>query len=126
MPSSQTALLTLPVVIVAGCTARAVPQQETWWPSDYAENMRLWYRKPAREWVEALPVGNGRLGAMVVGRRDRERIQLNEESVWARRRLNDTNPGARQHLGAIRQLIFEGRNPEARDRVPRGSAALRS
>ncbi|MCP5112820.1 MAG: hypothetical protein GY953_18490, partial [bacterium] len=43
----------------------------------------LWYNQAASQWVEALPVGNGRLGAMVFGRVEKERIQLNEESVWA-------------------------------------------
>jgi alpha-L-fucosidase 2 len=45
------------------------------------DDMKLWYRQPAQEWVEALPVGNGRLGAMVFGGIQRERIQLNEDSV---------------------------------------------
>lgn len=75
--------------------------------------MRLEYRQPAAQWTEALPIGNGRLGAMTFGRTDRERIQVNEESVWAGRRLDDHNPGARAHLAEIRRLIFEGRSAEA-------------
>ena len=50
---------------------------------NYRENMKLWYEEPAREWTEALPVGNGRIGGMVFGGIDEERIQLNEESLWA-------------------------------------------
>ncbi|HEX7072038.1 MAG TPA: glycoside hydrolase family 95 protein, partial [Rhodothermales bacterium] len=69
--------------------------------------------QPAGNWLQALPVGNGRMGAMVFGRTDTERIQINEESVWAGRRMNDNNPGAAAHLDSIRQLIFEGRNEEA-------------
>ena len=48
-----------------------------------AQDLKLWYEKPAAEWVEALPVGNGRLGAMVFGGTENERIQLNEGTLWA-------------------------------------------
>lgn len=48
-----------------------------------AENLRLWYRQPAKQWVEALPVGNGRLGAMVFGGVTSERLQLNEDTLWS-------------------------------------------
>ena len=47
-----------------------------------AENLKLWYKQPATQWVEALPLGNSRLGAMVYGIPDNEEIQLNEETVW--------------------------------------------
>lgn len=79
----------------------------------------LWYRTPAREWTEALPIGNGRMGAMVFGRTGRERIQLNEESVWAGSPVDDINPGARKHLPEIRRLLFEGRNREAYEMTKR-------
>ena len=70
---------------------------------------RLWYRQPAAKWVEALPVGNGRLGAMVFGGTQAERIQLNEDSVWAGEKdLNRDRVGAHQHLAEARRLIFEG------------------
>lgn len=106
------ALLLLALLGAVG-TAAPSPAQEAAWPPDYAAGMRLWYDRPASAWVEALPVGNGRLGAMVFGGTDAERIQLNEESVWAGRRMDDNNPGARTHLEEIRRLIFEGRNAEA-------------
>jgi alpha-L-fucosidase 2 len=83
------------------------------WTDSYAERMQLWYDEPATEWVEALPVGNGRLGAMVFGRTGTERIQINEESVWAGHAMNDNNPEARANLDEIRQLIFEGQNQKA-------------
>ena len=71
---------------------------------------RLWYDKPAAKWVEALPVGNGRLGAMVFGGTDVERIQLNEDSVWAGEKdANRDRVGAHQHLAEARRLIFEGK-----------------
>jgi len=53
--------------------------------SVFAREWKLWYRYPAREWEEALPVGNGRIGGMVFGGVDRERITLNEESIWSGR-----------------------------------------
>jgi alpha-L-fucosidase 2 len=73
----------------------------------------LWYRTPARKWTEALPIGNGRIAAMVFGRTGRERIQLNEESVWAGAPVDDINPAARENLPGIQRLLFEGRNREA-------------
>ncbi|MEN6532581.1 MAG: glycoside hydrolase family 95 protein, partial [Bryobacteraceae bacterium] len=77
--------------------------------------MTLWYRRPAEEWVEALPVGSGRLGAMVFGRVDRERIQLNEETLWeGYHGRNQDNPKALKALPEVRRLLFEGKNEEAR------------
>ncbi len=77
--------------------------------------MTLWYRHPAKQWVEALPVGNGRLGAMVFGRVDRERIQLNEETLWdGYRGRNEANPKALEALPDVRRLLFEGKNEEAK------------
>ena len=78
------------------------------------EPLTLWYRRPATKWeTEALPVGNGRLGAMVFGGIDRERIQLNEETVWAGRYQDTTNPKALAALPQVRRLLFEGKNQEA-------------
>lgn len=74
---------------------------------------RLWYRTPAADWYQALPVGNGRLGAMVHGRTVREVIQLNEESLWEGSRTDRCNPAARASLPRIRELLFAGRNREA-------------
>jgi alpha-L-fucosidase 2 len=68
----------------------------------------LWYKTPAKVWTEALPLGNGRLGAMVHGRYDKELIQLNEESVWAGSKINNNNPKSAAHLGEIQQAIFNG------------------
>ncbi|WP_333863994.1 glycoside hydrolase family 95 protein, partial [Chitinophaga sp.] len=64
-------------------------------------------------WEEALPVGNGRLGAMVYGRTGQEILQINEESVWAGVKFNDGNADAGKHLDTIRRLIFDNRNAEA-------------
>jgi alpha-L-fucosidase 2 len=69
-------------------------------------NHRLWYRRPASVWGEALPLGNGRLGAMVYGGVEREIIQLNEESIWSGRRQDADNPESLAHLAEIRGQLF--------------------
>ena len=75
--------------------------------------MVLWYRQPAAEWVEALPVGNGRLGAMVFGKVDVEHLQLNEDTVWAGKRMDRNNPEALKNLPEVRRLLFAGKPLEA-------------
>lgn len=77
------------------------------------QSMQLWYKQPARRWEEALPVGNGRMGAMIYGRPEKEILQVNEESVWAGVKFNDANPNAYKVLDTIRKLLFEGKNQEA-------------
>ena len=77
------------------------------------DRSRLWYRQPARMWLEALPIGNGRLGAMVSGKVRDELLQLNLDSWWAGQPYNPVNPAAREALPRVRQLIFEGRIAEA-------------
>ena len=79
--------------------------------------LMLWYEKPAKQWVEALPVGNGRLGAMVFGDPFNEIIQLNEGTVWAGQPNRNDNPNARASLPEVRKLIFEGKYNEAQDLV---------
>jgi alpha-L-fucosidase 2 len=85
--------------------------------SPYKSNsdLELWYKSPAKIWTEALPVGNGRLGGMIFGGYRKERIQLNEESVWAGSRINNNNPQARTHLVEIQQAIFKGDYKNALD-----------
>jgi alpha-L-fucosidase 2 len=73
----------------------------------------LFYDKPAVKWVEALPIGNGRLGAMVFGRTANERIQFNEDTFWGGSPYNPVNPQAKEALPQARKLIFEGKNTEA-------------
>jgi len=74
---------------------------------------KLWYRQPAVEWTQALPIGNGRLGAMVFGGVAREHLQLNEDTLWAGGPYQPTNPEALPHLEELRALIFAGRYAEA-------------
>ncbi len=82
----------------------------------HADNtMKLQYDRPAARWVEALPLGNGRLGAMVYGDPVHEQFQLNEETVWGGSPYNNTNPKAKEALAEIRRLIFEGKNREAQE-----------
>ena len=69
---------------------------------------RLWYRQPAAEWEEALPIGNGRLGAMIYGGTDRELLQVNEESMWYGGTADRLNPDAGENLPLIRKLLKEG------------------
>ena len=79
-----------------------------------ARELRLWYRQPAEQWTEALPVGNGRLGAMVFGRSDVERIQLNEDSVWAGPESPRTDRvGSPARLRALRRLVLAGKHQQA-------------
>jgi len=79
--------------------------------------LTLWYDKPAKQWVEALPVGNGRLGAMVFGDPSNEVIQLNENTLWAGSPNRNDNPDAKAALPEVRKLIFDGKYKEAQDLV---------
>nr|WP_319997708.1 glycoside hydrolase family 95 protein [uncultured Draconibacterium sp.] len=79
--------------------------------------LKLRYDKPAEQWVEALPVGNGRLGAMIYGDPENEIIQLNENTIWAGQPNRNDNPNAKASLEKVRQLIFDGKYKEAQDLV---------
>jgi alpha-L-fucosidase 2 len=81
--------------------------------SNLSNSNIIWYKQPANEWVEALPIGNGRLGGMVFGRTDYERIQLNEESLWSGSRTVTDKPDAYKYLPDVRRLLFEGKYVEA-------------
>ncbi|MDD3788407.1 MAG: glycoside hydrolase family 95 protein [Petrimonas sp.] len=105
-------LLLLSVLLLTGFTK-----------PDYENLMKLWYDKPAENWEEALPIGNGRLGAMIFGTPQSEHLQLNEETVWAGEPGNNISKGFKEVLPKVRQLIFEGKFKEAQDltltRLPR-------
>lgn len=68
----------------------------------------LYYKQPAAEWEAALPLGNGRMGAMVYGMVRNEHIQLNEESIWYGGKMNRDNPDTKEHLDEIRKLLLNG------------------
>ncbi|MCP4641485.1 MAG: glycoside hydrolase family 95 protein, partial [bacterium] len=97
--------LSLSALVMTGCLtangADAVPRNT------------LWYASPADAWIEAMPIGNGRLGGMVFGGVAHERIQLNEDSLWSGGPQDADNPEALKHLDEVRQLLFEGKFAEA-------------
>ena len=76
-------------------------------------DLKLWYDAPARQWTDALPLGNGRLGAMVFGTPAQERIQINEETIWGGGPHNNVNYAAKDGLDQIRQALWEGRRSDA-------------
>jgi len=78
-----------------------------------AEEPKLWYDKPAGKWTEALPLGNGRLGAMVFGGTATERIQINEESLWAGCQVEAYAPDFKNHLAEVQRLVLAGKNLDA-------------
>ena len=100
------------LIFIAFC---ACAQQE---PEDNTL-LKLRYDKPAEQWVEALPVGNGRLGAMIYGNPENEIIQLNENTIWAGEPNRNDNPDAKAALTKVRKLIFDGKYKEAQDLVNR-------
>jgi alpha-L-fucosidase 2 len=92
-------------LLVSWLTANACVGQQ--------QPLRLWYTKPAEKWTDALPLGNGRLGAMVFGGVEQERIQFNEGTLWTGRPREYARPGAVQYLPQIRQLLAAGKQAEA-------------
>jgi alpha-L-fucosidase 2 len=76
-------------------------------------DLKLWYTEPARRWTDALPIGNGRIGAMVYGGTAEDRYQLNESSLWCGGPHDYAHDDAAQYLPQIRQLLFEGKQKEA-------------
>jgi len=79
------------------------------------DNLKLWYTKPAQKWTEALPIGNGRLGAMIFGGVENDRIQFNEETLWNGAPNDYAHKGSVKYLGTIRQLLFDGKQKEAEE-----------
>ncbi|WP_442483903.1 glycosyl hydrolase family 95 catalytic domain-containing protein [Aeoliella sp. SH292] len=98
--------LLLPYLLIVGAS-----KADPW------DQYRLWYDKPAGAWVEALPVGNGRLGAMCFGGTDHERIQMNEESIWAGAPFPTDNPKMKEVLPAAREAWFAGDYRRAQELV---------
>ena len=80
---------------------------------------KLWYKQAATQWLEALPVGNSHMGAMVYGGADTEQLQLNEETFWSGGPYNNNSTEAYQHLNEVRQLIFDGQERKAHDLIER-------
>jgi alpha-L-fucosidase 2 len=81
-----------------------------------AQNNTLWYKQPAKTWTEALPIGNGRLGAMIFGGVNDELLQLNESTLWSGGPVKqNVNPGAFQYLAQVREALFKGDYQSARE-----------
>src|SRR3954471_12480514 len=118
-------------VVIAATQSPASPRLAGEGPAPEAAPS-LWYRSPASdhpllpvsasresrqagtaEWVRALPVGNGRLGAMVFGGIVHERLQLNEDTLWAGRPYDPVNPDAKDALPEVRRLLADGKYPDA-------------
>jgi alpha-L-fucosidase 2 len=78
-----------------------------------AQDLKLWYKQPAVKWTEALPLGNGRIGAMLFGGVENDRIQFNEETLWSGEPRSYSRPGASEYLDSIRNLLFAGKQKEA-------------
>ena len=95
-------LLTLATMLIGSFCASA---------SDAA--VTIWYRQPASKWSEAFPLGNGRMGAMIFGGIQNERIQLNEDTIWNGQKRNRVNPEAAKYLPEVRRLLFEGKPLDA-------------
>ena len=93
----------LSMILMSACMALVVNAQEH----------KLWYDKPATNWLEALPIGNSQLGAMVYGGTEKEEIQLNEETFWSGSPYSNNSAESKDHLQEVRQLIFEGKEKEA-------------
>lgn len=102
-PSAGQIVLVVLILLIALCSQTAKAG------SPY----QLWYDRPAMTWTQALPVGNGTMGGMVYGTPAVERIQLNEETIWAGQPNQVCNPAAKENLPKVRQLIFEGKYKEA-------------
>ena len=75
--------------------------------------LKLWYDAPSKVWTDALPIGNGRLGAMVYGGVEKEQIQFNEETLWTGEPTQYARPDGHKYLAEIQQLLFDGKQDEA-------------
>ncbi|MCK4855673.1 MAG: glycoside hydrolase family 95 protein, partial [Bacteroidales bacterium] len=124
-------LFAVPMTMLLVCTPGC---QENKTSTNQSCKYHIWYDEPAADWNEALPIGNGRLGAMVFGDVNRERLQLNEESVWCRKGVYQNRQGA-AYLPRIRELLFAGKYREAeqlaslelmQERLPTGTRAYQT
>ena len=94
-------------ILICACSAIVVNAQQH----------KLWYDKPATHWLEALPIGNSQLGAMVYGGVETEEIQLNEETFWSGSPHSNNSSESKKHLAEVRQLIFAGKEKEAHELI---------
>ena len=104
--------MALSIILTSFSLLLSAEPQLTGNPSSPNEPLSLWYRQPATKWEEALPVGNGRIGAMVFGHVNNERLQLNEDTLWGGGPYDPVNPQAKDALPQVRQ-IFDGKYADA-------------
>src|SRR5436190_23111751 len=104
----------LTMLLAGSLTSHRVPDPD----------LSLWYEQPASNWNEALPTGNGRLGAMVFGGVQEERLQLNEDTIWSGGPYDPANPSAPEAYRKVRELIFAGQRKEAEDLIARSGMAI--
>lgn len=131
VPSRENMIRLTILLVALACIVSAC--QETI-PVSTEPELEMWYDAPAEDWNEALPIGNGRLGAMVFGGTTVERIQLNEESVWTKQGSYEDSDGT-EAIPKVRQLLFDGLYKEAQDvaveellqeRLPTGTNAYQT
>jgi alpha-L-fucosidase 2 len=103
------------VVCISYCAAQTSPNATT---------QKLWYRQPAIKWEEALPIGNGRLGAMVFGGIREERLQINEDTIWAGEKRDRNNPAAASAIPEVRRLLLAGKVREAEELADKNIISL--
>ena len=108
MRTIKLTILTLCFLFSAELMAQEMAQTRSFEKEDINPATLLWYKSPAKIWDEALPVGNGRLGAMVFGKYGEERIQLNEETYWSGGPYSSVVEGGAEMLPEIQRLLFEG------------------
>ncbi len=106
-------------VLLATVATQALSAGRAAAPSSGAGPLRLWYEQPAQRWVEALPIGNGRLGGMVWGGAKQERLDLNEDTLWSGEPYDNLNTNGLKSLPEIRRLLVAGRNADAQRLVER-------
>ena len=99
------------LLVISGCMTQRTVQSRL--GADDWDDMKLWYQEPAQKWTEALPVGNGRLGAMVFGGTENEHLQFNEDTLWTGRPHEYQHPGAAAYLPVVRKLLFDGKQRES-------------
>src|SRR5271167_1083969 len=107
-PTRRDFLAAVPLALATARIAPAKADSEAGPENSTAQSdLLLWYRQPAREWTEALPIGNGRLGAMMFGGLAEERLQLNEDTLWTGCPKKWNNPEAQKYLPIVRRLVMD-------------------
>src|SRR5277367_6102339 len=98
-------------VSVSACLSNAQPRESS--------SLPVWFKQPAAKWTDALPIGNGRMGAMIFGGVKDERLQLNDDTLWSGAPRPWNNPDALKHLAEVRKLVLEQQDYVAADAVCR-------